>query len=236
MLNPAWGNVLLSSLAREDLFWLKRHLELVELPRSKVLAEQAETLHHAYFPHTAVVSLIKELHSGQTAEMASFGREGMVGLSFDTIPLQAFGRYVVQIPGAASRIERGKLHDAMAVRPGIQRMMLRYTEILLVLTLQYVACNAVHSVESRCCRWLVATHDRVGRSSLPLTHEALAEMLGVQRSTVTEVMRGLQRKGLVQQDRGSVAILNRSGLELAACECYGRLREKYLQILSYAPR
>jgi len=225
-------NVLLASLTSEDIRWLEPRLECVDLPRGMVLSEQGRSLHHIYFPHSAVVSLIKELQNGQTAEMASFGREALVGFSFDSLPAPSFGRYMVQIPGTASRIAHDRLRDAMASRPGIRTMILRYTEILWVLSLQNVACNAVHNVEARCCRWIVATHDRVDRNDLPLTHEALAEMLGVQRSTVTEVMRGLQKKGLVRQDRGSVTVLNRSGLQEAACECYGVLREKYLQLLS----
>jgi hypothetical protein len=104
---------------------------------------------------------------GRVAEVTTFGREGLVGLSFDGIPLQSFGRYLVQIPGAASRIPTARLKRASNARPGIRDMMLRYTETLMVLTLQSAACNAAHSVEARACRWICATCDRVGMSSEP---------------------------------------------------------------------
>jgi CRP-like cAMP-binding protein len=110
-------------------------------------------------------------------------------------------------------------------------MVSRYTEILMVMTLQSVACNAAHSVESRCCRWIISTADRTGRMEIPLTHEYLAEMLGVQRSTVSETTRVLQQKGLISQGRGTIKILDRPRLEGNACECYGKLRERYLQLL-----
>jgi CRP-like cAMP-binding protein len=208
----------------------------VELPRGTVLAEIGEDLQYTYFPHTAVVSLIKDMHGGQRAEMASFGREALIGLAFENTPLQSSGRYIVQIPGAASRIDRNRLQDAMAARPAIMQMVLRYTEILWALALQSVACNASHSVEARCSRWIVATHDRVSSDDLPLTHEALAETLGVQRSTVSAILRSLQMAGLIRQERGSITVLDRPGLQETACECYRILRGKYLELLPVPDR
>ena len=230
------GNRLLATLTAEDLRWLASHLERVELMQGKVLAEEGEALPYTYFPHTAVVSLVRELTDGRVAEMATFGREALVGLVFDGIPLQAFGRYIVQMPGAASRIETARLQKAAGARPGIRNMILRYTEMLMALTLQSVACNAVHSVEARASRWIVATHDRVNRDDLRLTHEFLSEMLGVQRSTVSAVVHALQSRGLIHQGRGSVVVVDRPGLQQAACECYGILREKYQRLLPIAAR
>jgi CRP-like cAMP-binding protein len=229
-------NRLLDFLAPEDFEWLKPHLEYVELPQGLVLAEEGGDLRHTYFPHSAVVSLVRGLQDGRVAEMASFGREALIGLPFANIPLQTFGRYIVQISGGASRIDRNRMQEVAATRPGIQHMINRYTELLMILTLQYVACNATHSVEARCSRWIVATHDRVTRDDLPLTHEALAETLGVQRSTVSGIIQALQRKGLIHQGRGSITIVDRPGLQQVACECYGVLRERYLQLLPNVPR
>jgi CRP-like cAMP-binding protein len=229
-------NRLLDFLASEDFEWLQPHLEHVELTRGMVLAEEGETLTHTYFPHTSVVSLVRDLSDGRVAEMASFGREALIGLSLANIPLQTFGRYIVQVPGGASRIECNRLREAATARPGIQHMIDRHTELLMTLTLRYVACNAVHSVEARCSRWIVATHDRVKKDELPLTHETLAEMLGVQRSTVSAVILGLQWWGLIRLGRGSITVTDRPGLQEAACECYGVLRERYLQMLPNVPR
>jgi CRP-like cAMP-binding protein len=129
------GNRLLTTLDSEDFMWLESQLERVDLPKGKVLAEEGEVLRDTYFPHGSVVSLVRGMGDGRVAEVATFGREGLVGLSFDGIPLQSFGRYLVQIPGAASRIPTARLKRASNARPGIQDMMLRYTETLMVLTL-----------------------------------------------------------------------------------------------------
>ncbi|MCG7391790.1 Crp/Fnr family transcriptional regulator [Microvirga sp. ACRRW] len=224
-------NNLLATLCPEDRAWLEPHLEQVEVARGEVLAHEGELLQHIYFPLTAIISLVCDMEDGRVAEMANFGREAMVGLPFSGVHLGTIGRYVVQVPGTMLRIDPKLLRAAIASRPGLQEMTSRYTEILMVLTLQSAACNAAHSVESRCCRWIIATSDRTGRTEIPLTHEFLAEMLGVQRSTVTETARALQQKGLISQGRGTFTILDRQRLEQNACECYGKLRKKYLQLL-----
>jgi CRP-like cAMP-binding protein len=227
--NPV--NRLLATLTPEDMALLKPHLEPVELRHGTILAQEGELLRHVYFPHTAIVSLIRSMADGRMAEMATFGREAMVGLAFDGIPLETFGRYVVQISGKASCIGLDRLQAAAAARPGIQTMILRYTEMLMALTLQSVACNAAHSIESRCCRWITATRDRMSRDDIPLTHEILSELLGVQRSTVSKVVHSLQSRGLIRQGRGMITVLDPARLEQASCECYGILRQKYLQLL-----
>ena len=227
----AVGNFLLATLSPEDHESLEPDLKQIELPHGFVIADEGEILRYIYFPITAIISLVCELEDGRVAEMATFGREAMVGMAFTGVPIETFGRYVVQVPGTMWRIPMEKFQAALAARPGIQEMASRYTEILMVMTLQSVACNAAHSVESRCCRWILSTSDRTGRTEIPLTHEFLAEMLGVQRSTVSETTRSLQQKGLISQGRGTIKILDRPHLEDNACECYGRLREKYLQLL-----
>jgi CRP-like cAMP-binding protein len=229
-------NRLLDFLAPRDFEWLSPQLEYVELTRGTVLADEGETLKHTYFPHTAVVSLVSRMEDGRIAEMASFGREALIGGSLYNIPLPTIGRYIVQIAGGASRIESHRLEQAAAARPGIQRMIGRHTELLMTQTLRHVACNAAHSVEARCSRWIVATHDRLKRDDLPLTHELLAEILGVQRSTVSAVIGALQSRSLIRQGRGSIVVVDRPGLQEAACECYGVLREKHLHMLPSVPR
>jgi CRP-like cAMP-binding protein len=225
------GNYLLRTLSVEDYEWLEPHMERVELTRGTVLAQNTEVLRHVYFPITAIVSLVCEMRDGRVVEMATFGREAIIGLPFSGVLLDTFGSFVVQVPGTMLRMDFKKIQEAIASRPGIQDMVSRYTEILMVMTLQSVACNAAHSVEARCSRWIIGTSDRTGRSDIPLTHEYLAEMLGVQRSTLSEATRALQQRGLIDQGRGSITILDRPRLEQAACECYGKLREKYLKLL-----
>jgi CRP-like cAMP-binding protein len=227
-------NRLLATLSSEDFKCLEPYLEQVSLPRGMELAHEDEELQDIYFPQTTIVSLVRDMIDGRVVEMATFGREGMVGLSFGGIRLTSFGRYLVQVAGAALRIDAKGMGEAVAARPGIQHMMLRYIEVLMALTLQSVACNAVHSVEARCCRWIIASSDRTGREDVPLTHEYLAEMLGVQRPTVSAIAKALQDSGLIHQGRGKITILDRPRLETAACECYGILRAKYLQLLPLA--
>ncbi len=227
-------NRLLATLSSKDLRYLELCLEQMDLPRGLELGHEGETLQSLYFPETAIVSLVRDMVDGRVVEMAAFGREGMVGLSLREIPLPSFGRYLVQIPGTALRMDAERMREAVAARSGIQHMIQRYTEVLMALTLQSVACNAVHSVEARCCRWIIASSDRTGREDVPLTHEYLAEMLGVQRSTVSAITMALQESGLIHQSRGKITILDRLRLDRTACECYGIMRAKYLQLLPLA--
>jgi len=225
------SNRLLAALEPEDFFWLEPHLEVVDLPRGKVLYEIGETIRHTYFPHDAVVSLVTVLRSGGSVEMAVFGREGAFGFISAFITRQSFGRYITQVPGTASRVALDRLNDAIANRPKLRNVLFRFTEALLAQTLQTVACNAVHSVEARCCRAILCTRDRTDNDDIPLTHEALAEMLGVQRSTVSSVTSALQKAGLISQGRGTIRITDRSGLEETACECYHTVYHSFEKLL-----
>lgn len=225
------ANWLLAELEPEDFGWLEPELEEVALTRGMLLAEEGKSLRHAYFPHDAVVSLMKDMEDGRSVEMAAFGRSGIVGISCAGIPLHAVGRYVVQVPGEASRISLRRLDKAVTARPGIQQLLHRYTEVLMVQTLQSVACNAAHSVEARFCRRILRMHALVGRDTLPLTHDVLAATLGLQRSTVSLIARKLQAAGLIHQGRGTITITDRRGLEEATCECYAMLGQKMAQLL-----
>jgi CRP-like cAMP-binding protein len=228
---------LLAALEPEDFASLEPHLELVELTRKHVLYDTGDTISHAYFPHDAIISLVNVMEDGGTTEVAVFGREGVVGLLSALVTREAFGRYVVQMSGTASRIAFERLNEVRNTRPGLRQLIMNYGEAFLGQTFQTVSCNAVHPVEARCCRWILAMHDRADQDSLPLTHEFLAEMLGVQRSSVSVVTRTLQTAGLIQQSRGGITVTDRAGLEDTACECYGRIRRIYQRLLpgTYPP-
>jgi CRP-like cAMP-binding protein len=163
--------------------------------------------------------------------VAVFGRESALGYASVIVTRQSFGRYVTQIPGSASRIALDRLTAAIGERPGIRQVLFRYMEALFAHTLQSVACNAAHSVEARCCRAILSTGDRTDKDDIPLTHETLAEMLGVQRSTVSSVTSTLQRAGLIVQGRGTIRITDRDGLETTACECYRTIRQSFERLL-----
>ncbi|MGO4527252.1 Crp/Fnr family transcriptional regulator [Microvirga sp. 2MCAF35] len=229
-------NWLLTALEPEDFALLEPDLETVHLTHGQVLYDTGDTISHAYFPHDAIVSLVNVMEDGGTVEVGVFGREGVLGLLSALVIREAFGRYVVQMAGAASRISCERLDEMSNARPNLRHLIMRYGEVLLAQTFQNVSCNAVHPVESRCCRWILSMRDRADQDTLPLTHEFLAEMLAVQRSSVSMVTRTLQTAGLIQQSRGSITVLNRAGLEKTACECYGKVRLIYQRLLPGAPR
>jgi CRP-like cAMP-binding protein len=224
-------NRLLSALDPEDFARLEPHLELVDLSLGDVLYDTGDAIRYAFFPHDAVVSLVNVMEDGSTVEIGVFGREGVLGLLSALVTREAFGRYVVQMSGTASRVPYERLSEVMKASPRLQHLILRYGEVLLAQTFQTVACNAVHAVEARCCRWILSMHDRADQDTLPLTHEFLAEMLGVQRSTVSVVTRTFQTAGLIRQSRGGITVIDRAGLEGMACECYGKIQRVYKRLL-----
>lgn len=148
-------NQLLAAVGPDDFSVLKPHLELVELRRGQVLYEAGEGIRYVYFPNEAVISLVNTLEDGGTAEVAVFGRGSAMGLLSTVVTREAFGRYVVQIAGTASRIPVERLTEARNARPNLQQLIMGYTEVLLAHTFQLLTCNAVHPVEARCCRWLL---------------------------------------------------------------------------------
>jgi CRP-like cAMP-binding protein len=224
-------NRLLAALEPKDFAALEPYLEIVHLTRGQVLYSAGEPLHFTYFPHDAVISLVNDMEDGGTVEIAVFGREGVCGLLAELATREAFGRYVVQMSGSASRMAFERLNEVRNALPNLRRLIMNYSQVLLMHTFQAVSCNAVHPVEARCCRWILSMHDRMEQDTLPLTHEFLAEMLGVQRSSVSVVTRTLQTAGLIQQSRGSITVTDRPGLEEVACECYSKIRRIYERLL-----
>jgi CRP-like cAMP-binding protein len=224
-------NRLLAALEPDDLAALEPQFEVISLSRGQVLYEPGDVIGHIYFPHDAIISLVNVMEDGATNEVAVFGCEGVVGLLSALVTREAFGRYIVQMSGTASRIAVERLDEVRNARPNLRRMIMHYGEVLLAQTFQTVSCNAVHPVDARCCRWILSMHDRADGDTLPLTHEFLAEMLGVQRSSVSVVTRTLQTAGLIRQSRGSITVTDRAGLEETTCECYGKIRRVYQRLL-----
>jgi len=226
------ANRLLASLAPEDLDMLSRGLAPVALDKGALLYEPGDDVDLIYFPHNAVISLMTLMQSGEAIESATVGREGAVGLSASVYPRQSLSRAIVQVAGSASRIPAAQLHQACKQSERLRFLVDRHAEALFAHAIQSVACNALHSVEARFCRWLLCCHDRIDSDRVSLTQEFLADMLGVQRTTVTVVARTLQAAGLIRYSRGVVDILDRAGLEAITCECYGAVRRNYERLLS----
>ena len=227
------ANRLLAALEPDDFATLEPHLDGVSLQQDQVLYEEGAPLRHATFPHDTVVSLVAVLKDGRSAEMAVYGREGALGLVSSVTASHSLGRYIVLNSGTASRIELERLHAVIGQRPKVRQLVLRFAEAMMARVLQNVACNAVHSVEARACRWILSLHDRLDRDAVPLTHEFLADMLGVQRSTVSSITRSLQEAGLVRQGRGVITVTDRAGLEQTSCECYGTVRSSFERLLPH---
>jgi CRP-like cAMP-binding protein len=225
------ANRLLAALDPADYRELAPHLRVERLPRGAVLQHASEEVTGVWFPHECVVSLTAVLREGETVGTATIGREDVVGLVAALGDRQAVSRAIVQAPGAASWIDRPRFRAVFETRSGVRDLFLRYYEALIVQLLQSVACNARHALEARLCRWLLMMQDRIGGEALHLTHEFLAEMLAVQRSTLTLAARKLQGVGLIRYRRGVVEILDRHGLEEASCECYGLTRSRFEQAL-----
>lgn len=224
-------NRLLIALPSDEFTLLSPHLSPVELERGRLLYDPGDRIETVYFPHDCVVSLMTLMENGAAIESAAVGREGAVGLMAAVAPRVSLTRVIVQTPGFASRIGAGMLHDLIARVPTLRSLIDRHNEALFGHAIQSVACNALHAVEARFCRWLLSCDDRIDTNTVQLTQEFLADMLGVQRTTVTAVAGSLQNKGLIRYRRGVVDILDRAGLEAVACECYGAVRRGYERLL-----
>ena len=230
------SNRLLAGLSATERRLIEPHLQPMTLRRGAVLFEPGDDVHTTYFPtHHAMVSLRLVTREGEAIEVATIGREGAVGGVVSAGEKPAFGQAVVQIGGGALAIATDRLDRIKRDSPAIGDLISRYADALLAQLMQSAACNALHSVDERCARWLLAAHDRAGDQSVPLTQEALAEMLGVQRTTVTVVSRRLQEAGLIRARRGMVEIVDRDGLERAACECYAAVEGHYRRLLPEIP-
>lgn len=226
-------NRLLGLLPADALERLRPHLQSVNLHRQEVLFRAHEPLRVAYFPSTAVVSLVSTIESGQSLEVGLVGRDGLAGTAvFPGITMMSCDG-VVQIPGVAQRMNADVLRQELLADETMYSTFGRFAQVLLVRSMQMSVCNMFHSVEQRCVRWLLTISDLINNTDIPLTHDVMATMLGVHRPTVTIVLRSLHKAGMVNEGRGLIEIRDRGGLEDACCECYGVMREEQRRLLGY---
>ena len=214
------SNRLLDSLPAAETALLKSQLKTVTMVQGTLLQEQGDQIGHVYFPQSGMISLLAVMKQGQSVEIATVGREGAVGAMSGFGSRHAFTRAIVQVVGAASRISSAHFQEAMKKSATLRETVARYNEGLLAQVQQTAACNALHDLEQRLCRWLLQTQDRAGGDLITLTHEFLSQMLAVRRTTVTLVARGLQAAGAIEYKRGKIRIVDRRKLEKRACECY----------------
>jgi CRP-like cAMP-binding protein len=196
------------------------------MPLRHPVVEPHQPITHVYFVRSGMISTVADVDSDTAVEVAVTGREGFVGtsvlLGIDTTSLRSFS----QIPGEAERLPSEVFREAVASSPSLRSLVETYTQSLFEQTARTAACNRIHSIEKRCARWLLMTHDRVDGDRFQLTQEFLAQMLGVRRASVTEAAGALQEAGAIRYSRGVIDVVDRARLERAGCDCYANIRRE----------
>jgi CRP-like cAMP-binding protein len=219
-------NKLLAALPRDQFDRLLPHLTSISLPQGLVLYEAGDEVDQVYFPHYGMLSLLAVLRDGKAIETATVGREGVVGAMAGLGLYKSLVRVVVQMPLALSKIAATHFRTVTGGSEAIRNICIRYNEVLLSQARVTAACNALHPIEARFCRWLLQSADRAASDTVPLTQEFLAEMLGVRRTSVTEVATKVQNAGVITYSRGVIKILDRPALMRMSCECYETLLDQ----------
>jgi CRP-like cAMP-binding protein len=201
-------------------------LERIRCEREQVLMDADSALEHVFFPDSGVVSVVAVYADGSIIEMATIGREGCTGMQAVFGAETSSVRLLVQIPGDAARISRAAFTRAMGSMPSFEGLMYAYVQAFMEQVMVSVACNGAHSLKQRLARWLLMMRDRADDDSLQITQNLLGEMLGVQRPTITNAARELERAGLIARGRRQVTILDRQRLTAASCECYQLVRSR----------
>ena len=234
--NDALKNHLLATLPKEEFVRLKPDLELISLPLGKVIYESGDKMTHIYFPTTAIISMLYIMENGATAEIGIAGNNGLIGAALFMGGELTSSRAVVQSIGDSIRIKAKALQTEFDRGGLFQKLLLRYTQSLMTQISQTAVCNRLHTVDQQLCRWLLINHDQLETNKLVMTQELIANMLGVRREGVTIAAKKLQEKGLIKYARGTITMLDRKGLEDAACECYQVVMEEYNRLLGkYIP-
>src|SRR6266508_2011289 len=219
-------NRLLLALSSGNLKRLMPELEQIPCQRGQILMDADSSLDHVFFPDSGVVSVVAVYSEGSVIEMATIGREGCTGVQAVFGAKSSSVRLLVQIPGSAAKMSRAAFTRAMGSMPSFRNLMYAYVHAFLEQVMVSVACNGAHSLKQRLARWLLMMRDRSDGDELPITQNLLAEMLGVQRPSITNADRELERAGLIERGRRQVTSLDRRALEQASCECYQLVRAR----------
>ena len=232
--HPRSKNHLLSDLPSDEFKRIFSHLEEASLELGQVLYESGDRLEYIYFPTTAIISLLYIMENGATAEIGVVGNEGFLGvplvLGGETTP----NRAVIQSAGEALRMKSKALKAEFERGAVFHNLLLRYTQALLTQISQTAVCNRLHSLEQQLCRWLLLSHDRLDSDKLVMTHDLISNMLGVRREGVTVAAQKLASQGLIRNDRGTITVLDRPGIESRVCECYKVVNDEYRRLLGPA--
>jgi CRP-like cAMP-binding protein len=226
------GNLILDRLSGDELVPLLSAGQTISLPLSHELFREGGPVKHVYFPTKGVYGLVILGQGGERVEAATIGNEGLLGLSvflgIDFTPYTV----ITQVPGDALRVPAATFLQAARAGTSLDRLLRRYAVYRMRAASQTVACNTLHCVEERMCRWLLTAHDRAAQDELPITQEFLSELLGVRRQTVALVAGTLQRAGLLTYRRGILRVLDREAMENSSCECYEATKALYERIMA----
>lgn len=224
-------NRLLAALPAADYDRIAKHLRLQSTVVGATLHEDGRRIDDVYFPNGGVYSITNRMRDGELVEVATVGREGMLGIGVFLGDRSGSGRTLQQVPdGPVVALAVTSFLKETANHGTFREMMALYAQATLLQTMQCTACNALHDVSQRCCRWLLEIHDRVDADDFPLKQECLAVMLGVRRPTVTDVLRVLKETGLISTRYGRIRVLKRRRLEAASCECYAAIRAQFARL------
>ena len=228
---PRSPNHLLATLPLSVFELLRPHLETIELVQEVVLVAAGDRLTQVFFPHNGVISLVVSLAGGGTVEVASIGHDSIFGGSAALDGNISLTDAIVQLPGAASILDVGVLRTVASHSISFRTTLIRHEQALFSQAQQSAACNAMHSAESRLARWLLRMHDLAGEDRLHLTQDCLAQMIGVQRNSVSTVAHALQESGIIRYSRGNIEITDLKALKEASCECYQAVNAQYKRLL-----
>jgi CRP-like cAMP-binding protein len=214
---------------------LEPHLRLVELEHGRILADSRERIHEVYFPHGGILSSVVELKTGWAIETGMIGNDGVFGGAQAIDNRMSLNKVMVQVPGWATVVAADVVRDVADSSPDFRGLLVKYEQFFLAQAQQTSACNALHSVQERMCKWLVRMYDLAG-TDLPLTQEFLAQMMGVQRTSVTGVAIQMQTEGLISYRRGNVRILDIDLIQRRGCECPETVRQHYGEMFDFSHR
>ncbi len=220
------SNKLLASLPRDDFKLINTHLVVGPLAQGTVLAETGDEVEQVYFPINGMISLVVVMKDGKAIETATVGRDGVFGATAGFGLYRSKVRAIVQVTMSAARMPASQLRKAVQASKAIQQLCIGYNETLLAQARVTAACNALHKVEARFCRWLLQTREVIESDTITLTQEFLSEMLGVRRTSVTDVASKLQSLGIISYSRGVIKILDLPSLRALSCECFQTLQEQ----------
>jgi CRP-like cAMP-binding protein len=227
---PRSKNQLLARLGAEQLAQFSSHLNVVALEPSQLIADTHGKVRKVYFPHTGIISCVVEMKGGHAIETGMIGNDGVFGAAQALDDKVSLNRVTMQVPGFASAMEADRLRDAAECSKAFRTLLIEYELFMAAQVQQTAACNAVHNVQTRMCRWLLRMHELVG-NDMPLTQEFFGQMMGVRRTSVTEIAGEMQRAGMISYTRGQLHIADIGLIRINACECHDDVRSHYDRIM-----